>query len=244
MGIPLTRTKGESLQGVVSETTFLPVLGHDLRAPLTALKGRLQLMQRRLGRQSDRTEDLHDIENMLFHVARMSHQLDIVRDAAQLREGKLELVCMPTDLSTVVERALAFLRAPGARVNVELLVKERPLVGSLDTERLSHAILALVTNAIHFSDENATVQVVVSRRDKSGCVEVLDHGIGVPREDWELIFALGARGSNAQRSGGAGLGLYVAREIVKRHHGAIRVQDRPEGGSTFELTLPLNVAHD
>jgi signal transduction histidine kinase len=201
-------------------------------------------MQRRVSRQPDRVEDLHDVENMLFQVARMSHQLDIVRDATQLREDKLELVCIASDLSAVVERALAHLTGPGARVNFELILQERPLVGTVDAERLSHAVLALTTNAIRFSADNAPVRVIVSRRGKCGCVEIEDNGIGVPPDERELIFVLGVRGSNAQRSGGAGLGLFVAREIVRRHRGAIRVQARPEGGSIFELTVPLNVSHD
>jgi signal transduction histidine kinase len=244
MGIPLARTKGDTFQGVVNEVTFLPALGHDLRAPLTALKGRLQLLQRRLGRHSDRAEDLHDVENMLFHVARMSHQLDIVRDASQLRWGTFDLVCAPADLSTIVERALTYLRAPGSRTNLEIVIKERPLIGTLDAERLSHAVVALVSNAVRFSGENAPVRVVVSRQGARGSVEVCDEGIGVPPDERELIFAMGERATNAQRSGGAGLGLYVAREIVERHSGTLHVHARPEGGSIFELALPLDASMD
>jgi signal transduction histidine kinase len=244
MGIPQARTKAGTLQGVVTDATLLPVLGHDLRAPLTALKGRLQLMQRRFSRHPERSEDLHDVKNMLFHVARMSHQLDIVRDAAQVRSAKFELVCAPADLTAVVERALTYLRAPGSRLNLELEITERPLVGTLDAERLSHAIVALVTNAMRFSEENAPVRVVVSRRGMRGCVEVLDEGIGVPPDEGELIFGMGERASNAQRCGGAGLGLYVAREIVVRQRGTLRVQPRAGGGSIFELTVPLEAAHD
>jgi hypothetical protein len=169
MGIPLARTKGGTFQGVVNEVTFLPALGHDLRAPLTALKGRLQLLQRRLGRHSDRAEDLHDVENMLFHVARMSHQLDIVRDASQLRWGTFDLVCAPADLSTIVERALTYLRAPGSRTNLEIVIKERPLIGTLDAERLSHAVVALVSNAVRFSGENAPVRRARARAALSRC---------------------------------------------------------------------------
>jgi signal transduction histidine kinase len=244
MGIPLARTKGETLHGGVNEAALLPVLGHDLRAPLTALKGRLQLMQRRYSRQGDRADDLLDVENMLFHVARMSHQLDIVRDASQLRSGTFDLVCAPADLSIVVERALAYLRAPGSRSNLELVIQERPLVGALDAERLSHAVVALVNNADRFSQENAPVRVIVSRRGMCGCVSVCDEGIGVPLEEREVIFTLGGRASNGQRSAGAGLGLYVAREIVIRHRGTVTVHARPEGGSIFELTVPLNTSHD
>lgn len=244
MGIPLARSTAETLQGVVSEASFLPVLGHDLRAPLTALKGRLQLMQRRMGRQHDRADDLHDVESMLYHVSRMSHQLDVVRDASQLRWGKFELVCAPADLCAIIERATAYLRTPGSRVNLELLVKDRPLVGTLDAERLSHAVVALVTNAVRFSPEGMPVRVVVARQGARGSIEVWDDGIGVPSDERELIFAMGERASNAQRFGGAGLGLYVARAIVERHHGALRMQARPEGGSIFTVTLPLDASVD
>lgn len=244
MGIPLVKTTAQSLPGVVKESSFLPVLGHDLRAPLTALKGRLQLLQRRLGRQQDRVEDLHDVESMLYHVARMSHQLDIVRDASQLRWGKFELVCAPADLSTVVERATTAFRTPGARMNLDVTISERPLIGTLDAEHLSHAIVALVSNAVRFSNEGDPVRVIVSRQGACGRVEVWDDGIGVPPEERDLIFVMGERASNAQRFGGAGLGLSVAREIVERHRGTLRLQPRPEGGSIFTVTIPLDAALD
>lgn len=244
MGIPLARSATATSGAVVNEASFLPVLGHDLRAPLTALKGRLQLLQRRLGRQHDRADDLHDVESMLYHVSRMSHQLDIVRDASQLRWDKFDLMRAPADLCTVVERATAYFRTPGSRVNLELVVKDRPLVGTMDAERVSHAVVALVSNAVRFSEEGAPVRVIVARQGARGCVEVRDNGIGVPADEHDVIFAMGERASNAQRFGGAGLGLYVAREVAARHRGALRLQDRPEGGSIFTLTLPLDAPVD
>jgi signal transduction histidine kinase len=72
----------------------------------------------------------------------------------------------------------------------------------------------------------------------------LDEGIGVPPDEQDRIFAMGERASNAQHGGGAGLGLYVAREIVEHHRGALRVRERPEGGSIFTLSVPLDAALD
>ncbi len=228
------------LEGAESqEFSFLPILGHDLRSPLTALKGRLQLMHRRFSRQHGREADLNDLARAMHFVERMQHQLDIVRDAAYLKHHRLELQLETADLGPLVRRIATHCGAATARGSLAFDVPDEPIIGRWDVERLGHAIAALVSNAFRFGPEGQEVCVRLTRDRLHARIEVEDSGIGVPPADRELIFQLGRCASNAERSGGAGLGLYVAREIVVRHGGTIGCEARPTGGSTFRVLLPL-----
>lgn len=230
--------RSHAAAGMTEETTLLDILGHDLRAPLTALKGRLQLMQRRLARQEDRGAESSDVAQAMFLVDRLNHALDVVRDASQLQQGRLVLIREEADLGAIVRRCVAQCTSPGPRSTIEVDIPEKPLLGMWDLARLGHALSAIIANAQRFGPDDGHVQVCVRRDATRAYVEVADQGIGVPTEDREVIFAAGRHGSNVQ-AGGAGLGLYVAREIVRLHGGDIGVSARPEGGSIFWIVLPL-----
>jgi signal transduction histidine kinase len=244
MAIPSVATEVGPVAGQSREMEFLPILGHDLRSPLTALKGRLQLLQKRMSRQGDRDTDLADLESAIYHVERMNHQLDLVRDASQIANGQFALAPLRTDLNALLQRAATSFRSRAARGRVTLDLPEYPLVGQWDGERLCHAVTAVIANAIRFGPEGGEVEVRAFRTGEWACIEVLDEGIGVPDGERDLIFQLGARASNAERRGGPGLGLYVAREVVQRHGGAIGVNARSGGGAIFRLTLPLEPRWD
>ncbi|HEX9057583.1 MAG TPA: HAMP domain-containing sensor histidine kinase [Ktedonobacterales bacterium] len=221
------------------EVAFLPILGHDLRSPLTALKGRLQLLHKRLGRQPGRDADVLDIQRMMYHVERISHHLDIVRDASQLLHGEFTLVRAQTDLVTLLRRVAGPYDHASSHGRVVIETGGEPIVGYWDGERIAHALNALIANGLRFGAEGSAV-VVRAWRD-GGCarIDVIDDGIGVPEMDREAIFQLGRRGSNAEQRGGAGLGLFVAREVIMQHGGQVSMRPRPEGGSVFAVSLPL-----
>lgn len=220
------------------EFSFLPVLGHDLRAPLTALKGRLQLMQRRLSRQGEREADLNDLARAVHFVERLQHQLDIVRDAVYAKQQHFVIESKTADLGALVRTAATHSGAP-AHGSLAFDLPVEPIIGCWDVDRLSHAIAALIHNAFRFGPEGQEVRVRLAREDGSARLEVMDSGIGVPETEREHIFQLGRCASNAARTHGAGLGLYVAREVVVRHGGAMGCDARPTGGSTFWMRLPL-----
>ena len=248
MAIPFvgTRTDGadeadgaQAAAGEVEEAALLDILGHDLRTPLTALKGRLQLLRRRLGRHKGREAEAADLAQALFLVDRLNHSLDVVRDASQLQRDRLVLACEEADLCALVRRCIAQCTSPGSRGTIAVDMPKEPILGVWDGARLGHALSAIITNAQRFGPEDGHIQIRMHCDDTRAHVEVADQGIGVPAEDREIIFAPGRHGSNAHHAGGAGLGLFVAREIVRRHGGEVGVCARPEGGSVFWIELPL-----
>jgi signal transduction histidine kinase len=218
---------------------LLPVLGHELRTPLTALKGQVQLMQRRLRRQEGREADLADLDRVAALLTRMHHQLDIINTAARLAQDTLSVSPEPTDLSALIERTVSAHQSSFVRCAIVVDLPPEAITGWWDGRLIGHVLYELLGNAIRFSPPDATIRVRAYVDDGQARVEVADEGIGVPEPDRAAIFEYGQRGSNTQTYSGAGLGLYAAQGIVARHGGSIGIEPRAEGGSVFWFTLPL-----
>lgn len=225
--------------GEADTSTLLPMLGHELRVPLTALKGQIQLMQRRLQREAGHEADLADLQRAAYQVERLSHQLDIIVDASRLVKDCLLLRPTLSDLTPLIQRIVANQRGASSRHQVTCEAPARALVGTWDEALISRVVRELITNGIRFSPHGGRVQVRILQVGRHARVEVADEGIGVPEDERAAIFEYGARATNTASFGGAGLGLYVAHEAIIRHEGAIGVEPAAGGGSVFWFTLPL-----
>jgi two-component system CheB/CheR fusion protein len=216
---------------------FLDVAGHELRSPIAALKGHVQLLQRRMRKQEDRAADLAELDKMTYQIERLSHQLDIYLDATHIWNGKMMLAPAEVDLVAVARRLVTVYAGGSSGHTVRLEAQVEELRGVWDRKRIEEALSALLSNAIKYSAEGE-VRVVVARRNNAAVVEVSDSGIGVPPAERHAIFEAYTRGSNAENAG-SGLGLYVARDAIRRHHGRMGMRTRRGGGSIFWFTLPL-----
>jgi signal transduction histidine kinase len=216
---------------------FLDLAGHELRTPLTALKGQVQLMQRRLRRLAEREADLAELDKMMYQIERLNHELDIYLEASHITQGRFELVPSGSDLATGARRLVDTYAAAATAHNVRFEGDAGPVVGTWDTRRLLMALEALLANALKFS-RDGDVTVRVTREGEVARVEVADRGIGIPPAERWRIFEPYEHASNAENAG-AGLGLFVARETVRRHRGRMGVRSRPGGGSVFWFTVPL-----
>ncbi len=233
-----TRDKGKSKQTDPAFVEFLDTAGHELRGPITAMKGQLQLLQRRLRKEEGREDDLADLGRVLLQVERLNHSLEVLLEAAHVEQGRLHIMPSPNDLVAVVERVVSTYSSASRAHTLILHAPETPIVVSLDRQRIELVLSALLANAVKYS-HGGDIDICVSADDDSARVEVSDHGIGVKKEDRGRIFQAYMRGSNVENNG-LGLSLYVAREVVVRHGGHMGVRANRKGGSVFWFTLPLH----
>lgn len=229
----------------VAAVDFFDLAGHELRAPMTALKGQAQLLQRRLRREEGRERDVADLDKILFQVDRLNHQVGALLDATHLNQRRLTLAPVAFDLGSCAQRIVADCRAGAGATLLHFAPTTEPLVGQWDRLRIEAVIRELLFNALKYGGDEIVVRLTrepgQGARGDRARIEVEDHGIGVLATERHAIFAERVRGSNAAQAG-VGLGLYVAREIVRRHHGQIGVRPcGPRGvrGSVFWVTLPL-----
>ena len=217
---------------------FLDVAGHELRTPITALKGHVQLLQRRLRKQAEREQDIGELDKMMYQIERLNHQLDVFLAASHLAHGKFAVLPAETDFATIIQKLLDVYRRGSTGRQFSVVAPDEPIAGHWDRRRIEQAYAALLSNAIKFSPESSEIETRIAR-DRNGVrLEVSDRGSGVPVAERRRIFEPYAHGGNAENTG-PGLGLYIAREAIRRQGGRLGMRSRRGGGSTFWCWLPL-----
>ncbi|HLX59375.1 MAG TPA: ATP-binding protein [Ktedonobacteraceae bacterium] len=235
---------------------FLSIASHELRTPMTTIKGNIQLAKIRLNHAihdlpagNDTLQDnLAEIQMMLDRALRQVNvQNRLVRDLldiSRIQADKLELQQEWCELLTIVCEAIEDLRsATPARVIHTILPAEETMPIFADAERIGQVIINYLNNALKYSPTNCPVEVRLVKEGKIARVSVSDQGPGLlPVEQeriWERFYRV--EGIERQRgfSVGLGLGLHICRAIIEQHRGEVGVESTKGVGSTFWFTLPL-----
>lgn len=218
---------------------FLSAAAHDLRTPLTVVLGQAELMERRVARDPDGPIDRRGLERIVREARRLRDLVAELLDAQRLEDGRAVLDRSPMDLRGVVEAVRERHGANG--VGIELRCPPEPLRSAIDRPRIEQVLDNLVENAIKYGAAGKAPEIEVAEVDGYARISVIDHGMGIPEPERELVFERFYRASNAHdvTDTGLGLGLYICRRIVEEHDGRIRHAETPGGGSTFVIELPL-----
>jgi PAS domain S-box-containing protein len=214
---------------------FLAMASHELRNPVTVVRGHAQLLKRR-GSYNERSVDA-----ILVQSEQLQRLVDDLLLASQIEADRLDLSLVPTDLVAEVQTAAESTRAVRPSITVE--APPGPLVVLADRQRFRQVLANLLTNAVKYSPEGSEIVLRVGREDRRARVAVVDRGVGIPGEAIPRLFDRFFRTEGASRQAqGLGLGLFIIRRIVEAHGGRIDVESELGQGSTFSVTLPLSDA--
>jgi signal transduction histidine kinase len=224
-----------------TKTEFLNLASHELRGPITVIRGYLSMLDR--GSLGEIPEEARRALPVLTAKAdEMNGLVEQMIEAARLEEGRLELVTRRADLREVarlaVEMAQPFTDANHAVV-FESPDIEVPVM--IDVERISTVVGNLLSNAIKYSPAGGEVTCSVSINDSVGKVSVTDQGVGIPADRIDRLFTRFGRIVTPETSHipGTGLGLYLSRELARLHGGDLTATSVQGKGSTFTLAVPL-----
>ncbi len=238
--------------------TFLSLASHELRNPLTSILGYVHLAQRQLsaleqhaGHVPSSSERLQHMRQHLDNAVQSAHTLDrMIRellDVARIRAEQLVIVRKPCNLVEIVRRSTREIeqRAAGRTLTLTLPAQEEvPVVA--DADRIAQVVTNYLSNALKYAPPDRPVHISLSLEDSRACVAVRDEGPGIAPEAqlhlWQRFYRVpGVVVQEAQGHFGAnlGIGLYLCREIIERHHGCVGVESAPGNGSTFWFTLAL-----
>jgi PAS domain S-box-containing protein len=223
------------------KSDFVSTVSHQLRAPLTSIYGFAETLLRRdvLFGEGEREAFLRYIAS---EAQRLTSIVDTLLSVARLEAGDLQVELVPTDLGAVVSEVVTSVQETAA-VNGHRFVlhlPEEPLAASADREKLGQILTNLLDNAVKFSPTGGTVTVEAQRRAGRVEVRVVDEGQGIPEDERERIFSKFHRTDSSPRGpSGAGLGLFIARGLVRAMGGRIWVDSAEGGGSSFAFELPL-----
>jgi len=216
---------------------FLLIASHELRTPLTSLRLDLYGIQQDLAR--DPAKIARKIERAARNSDRLAALIESLLSVSRLAHGKLVLKPVAADLVQVVSQSIDGIRSQAAKAGCEIaLMANGPVNGVWDRLRMEQVFMNLLSNALKYGAGHP-VDVRISTSPGHAAVEISDHGLGIPEADLERIFDRFERASSVRHYGGLGLGLYVSREIIRGHAGSIHAVNRPGGGATFTVQLPL-----
>ncbi len=219
---------------------FISIAAHELRTPLTAIKGYAELLDRRLSMQDGREADRRSLGVIRKQTERLASLVNEMLDVSRIEAGHLRLNSEPFDLSTLIGEVVSNMRVSSETHHLSLDTEPGIEVDG-DTARIEQVLINLIANAITYSPEGGDVDVRVWTKDGAALVSIRDHGVGIAPDELPHLFDRFYRAPRAgvMRSGGMGLGLYICREIVIQHGGAIQVESIEGAGSTFTFSLPL-----
>jgi PAS domain S-box-containing protein len=236
-----TRLLHEATEAVRLRDDFLAIASHDMRTPLAAILGYLQLALRRARKAEDLSgqklvEYLSAAEGM---AGRLTDLVADLMDVSLLRSGRpIALEPVELEIGLVVERLVDAHRKLARRHHF-VLDHSQPVKVRADLHRFERVLDNLLSNAVKFSPSGGEVRVTVDYKADVARVRVKDHGLGIPEDDLPELFTRYRRASNVAGVRGTGLGLAGSREIMRQMKGDIEVTSREGKGSTFTITLPV-----
>ncbi|MFN0071887.1 MAG: ATP-binding protein [Chloroflexota bacterium] len=232
-------------QALALREEFFNIAAHELKTPITVLRGHAQLQLHRLEREptTDRARTQAAFTLIVEQTRKLQRMVEELLDLHRLESGRLELELTDTDLVSLARETVASsrLRAGSREIQLNATVAVRARVDAL---RLEQVIANLLDNALKYSPVDQPILVTLAMADgerNAGTLEisVRDYGRGIPPGDEERIFLRHQQVHPNDHVKGFGLGLFLCRQIVELHGGTIRVESPDNGGCCFIIDLPL-----
>ncbi len=229
-----------------SQHEFVRLVSHDLRSPLTSMRGFADMMGV-VGELNERQTLF--IEKVLNGVTQITALVDNIQDAGRFdpETGFYEMVRSQCDLAEIVAKIINnyLLPAEKGELTLSMSVDDDVPIINADLNMLQRAITNLVDNAIKYTPNGGKIDVLVSVRRGGVVISVRDTGLGIGLEDQQQLFKRGGRVQRKEhkRIKGSGLGLFIVRSVARRHGGDAWIESELGVGSTFSFNIPLKGAN-
>jgi two-component system sensor histidine kinase SenX3 len=221
---------------------FLTLASHELRTPLTSLKLQVQAMKHKTDHEPAASPAWAVTMLAVFdrQVGRLAGLVDDLMLTARIQAGDLSPVLEDADLGGIVREVVADVAAQSRVAVASITVDvEEGLSGRWDRGLIARVVFHLLKNAVTFAGDAPICVEVRAAAGRAAQIRVRDRGPGIAPEDLERIFGCFERAVPVEHFGGLGLGLYLAREIVRAHGGSIRLESELGAGTTVTVELPL-----
>ena len=244
-GLILAASLRERERAIDARNEFLTIASHELRTPITALKMKLQITQKRLkalpaaGRaEAEQLEFLGAVDGQVNRLVQIVYQL---LDVSQVERNSIRLSPERLQLKSLIEEVLdrSSIALSAASCTLEKQIDE-DIQCHWDSTRIEQVLDNLLSNSIKYAP-GSLIRVSTQKVGEKALITVKDHGPGIEPSRQPFIFDRFVRASDSTHVTGLGLGLFICRQIVKAHGGTIEVKSQPGKGANFTITLPLTV---
>jgi signal transduction histidine kinase len=230
-------TEREQLEKKKSE--FVSIVAHELKTPVTTIKGYAQMLSVSLSKSKDKKALLF-VNKMNSQIDNLTRLISDLFDSTKIESGKLNLQKESFNFDQMVKEVVEDVKHISSQSKIKIV----GLTGAqimADRYRICQVLTNLLSNAVKFSPKSAVVTIRLSSNKDHLKVDVIDRGIGIGKEDIKNIFQLfyQAKTDVKPAKSGLGLGLYISSQIIKHHGGEIWVKSQKGKGATFSFTLPF-----
>jgi signal transduction histidine kinase len=215
---------------------FIALASHELKTPLTTIKGYLQII--------DRTEK-GNVANLFVgkamnQVEKLDALINDLLNVSKIEAGKLQFQMEDFDIRATLLDIVETFQYSNTTHKLICNIPDESMFVYADEQRIEQAITNIITNAIKYSPNAETVYISLEKTDSGVTVSVRDEGIGMTEQQKRQVFSRFFRAEGMQSISGLGLGLYLSKEIIERHNGVIGVNSTFGVGSEFYFTIPDN----
>jgi len=214
---------------------FIALATHELKTPLTSMSGFLQLVESRV---ADDPVNLSFVSKSLSQLHKLTTLINDLLDVSRIHAGKMRLQYETFDL-TGLTREIIEPQQMNSRKHEFIFEEAGDIFVEADRLRLEQVIANFINNAVKYSPQGGKVQVTIADGGEEVLFSVKDQGIGISLQNQQHIFDRFYRAEDLSgKISGLGLGLYISKEIIERHGGAVSVESRQGEGATFTFSLP------
>lgn len=220
---------------------FISVVSHELRSPLTPIRGFAQIISRELEKEGGHDQHVVWLQTLQTHTDRLTRLVDDLLDVSRMRAGRLHVHEEDVDVVSICRAVVESKKASQTSHTVVLDTDLEALPARMDGDRIHQVIDNLVSNAIKYTDGGTvSVGLDLAKNDREVKITIADEGRGIPADQREALFSAFYRARSANESAvpGLGLGLYIVRELILSHEGRISIEEAPGGGALFIIELP------
>ena len=223
----------------IQKDEFISMASHELRSPITALRGYLQILTLEKDFETLPKDTKDDLAILSNETDRLNRLIENILNISRIELKRLVINKTPTDIEQVIYKVVNQLNKQkiDRNVNIEVEKNTEETKVNTDPDKLYEVLFNLVDNAIKFSNEGGNIKISVQKEGNIHTVKVIDHGIGIPEKDLPHIFEKFYRVSNNTQNTDDGLGLYLSLNFINLIGGGLKIDSKENEGTTATVTI-------
>lgn len=236
LAIRKTQLYDETKKALEVRDKFIAMASHELRTPLTSVIGYVQLLKSKLNDSS--TPEARWIEQLALESNRLNQLVKELLEINSIKSGQFQYNWTECSLKKLIEKSVGHFKLsyPSHQFIFKTSLEKNEDITIGDFDKLLQTLINVLDNAIKFSAEDATTEITLTSKSSNFNIKIKDQGVGITKKDLKRIFE-GFYKSNELKQG-LGLGLYLTKDILKRHHGDLKIISKKGEGTTVNIILP------
>ncbi|MFV8226767.1 PAS domain S-box protein [Christiangramia aquimixticola] len=216
---------------------FIALASHELKTPLTTIKGYLQILEKKIEEPSYK----RFLTKTIVQADRLNTLIDDLLNMSRIEAGKLEFNYEVFDLREMLQDLEETFNYSESSHKLITNLGEKPLIINADRQRIEQVLNNLLSNAVKYSPHADKVYLELTHNKNKAIVSVIDEGLGLNPEQQKKVFSRFYRAESTKGINGLGLGLYLSQQIIAAHQGELAVESEVGKGSKFYFSIPLNI---